>query len=181
MLLLSLTLCFLHPSTNQPFSIQEKDSESAAVQPPRLVVTDIIVKYDEHDTVVSLDFRIHNQGDKNISISRVRFVAGEVWDIRMKGVPAVNPYRHSLLPISGKYVLFISQLTQNGDWTEQAVAHVLGKDEVDRFEIKLTAGGIPYNARRSWFLKPILSTSHGKVEAPIVLVTLVSNPKLKAR
>lgn len=126
--------------------------------PDRFSITDILSSRGEGGSKV-LDFRLLNNTDKTVTISRVRLT--------------VISYKHdlgciecnSISEVSGTYEVSLEELKQEGDFTEVGIAHVVKPGEDDRFQLVL---GIEprsgyFGESYTWKLKPSLTTSEGEV------------------
>jgi hypothetical protein len=170
LLVLSISVIVLHRMSGRG----KPGDESGKVKLPtgasaRLEVTDIIVNAAEISRGprgATLDFRVINRGQRTLSLSRVRF---ELVDVRDR--KNILIYDESLRS-SAKSALDISDLKKKGDQAEVIVSHVLAGDKADRFAVLLKAANLPANTYRFWSLRPILVTSEGEVEAPIVKMAL---------
>lgn len=139
--------------------------------PGRLEVTDIIVDDYRPDFNASLDFRVANQGNSGLSISRIRFKVAAVEKINAR----------AFLPSSAQYNLDISDLTEPGEQAEVTVSQEVPQGSDDRFTVLLTARKMRDAVFRVWKLTPILVTSEGEVEAKEITVGLPWNVHKSSR
>ncbi len=120
----------------------------------QLKISDIVVTQRVEDQSVSLDFRVHNEGNSEVLINRAVFEALSVGEVEV----------FAELKTSATYGdLDISQLEQKGDRIEYTMAQVVEPHKADRFTIIIVARKLGSGKLRQWKLSPTLCTNYGDI------------------
>jgi len=122
-----------------------------------LKLTDIIISQPEPGSK-KLDFRVLNNSNKTITISRVKFKT-------VKCVDLTEPDNksHSYAPVNATYNFNLTDIRTPYSEKDVYVSHTLKPGDSDRFEILIGMQGISFYDEYEWIIQIDLFTSEGYI------------------
>ena len=131
-------------------SPDNRDSENNKFQ-----VTDILSAANPNGTW-TLDFRLLNNSDRTVTVSRLKLVV-----VKYDYIPPKPRFSQ----VTAVYEIGLDELRKPGDYVESSVAQVIKPGEDDRFEVILGIKEFHELELHIWELEPILITSEGEITA----------------